>query len=72
MAGWDGDAGRAAVEADHLHNLPGLLSDFSPVRLRYYLEAEVPCYRSYGVPAHFSFQEQWDRLAAWLADHPEG
>ncbi len=39
-AAWSGDSQRAAVEADHIHNLPGLIADFSEDRLKYYWEAE--------------------------------
>ena len=39
-SGWQNDVARCAREADHLHNLPSLLSNYSPERLRYYWEAE--------------------------------
>jgi hypothetical protein len=39
-AGWDHDCDRCAVEADHLHNLPALLADYSHERLDYYCSAE--------------------------------
>jgi hypothetical protein len=40
IMGWGAKASRCAVEADHLHNLPDLLCDFSAERLLYYWEAE--------------------------------
>ncbi len=39
-----GDAGRSALEADHLHNLPELLRHFRPELLRYYWNVERPAY----------------------------
>lgn len=39
-----GDADYCAVEANHIHNLPGLLKSYSPEGLRYYLDSEVPRY----------------------------
>ncbi len=35
-AGWSGDAERAVVEADHIHNLPYLIRNFSLSSLYYY------------------------------------
>lgn len=35
-AGWAGDADRCAVETDHLHNLPSLLTDFRQDVLQHY------------------------------------
>src|SRR3954464_13003892 len=43
-AAWAGDAAGAAVEADHVHNLPGLLAHFSPDDLEYYWETERSAY----------------------------
>ena len=42
--GWQNDAKAAALEADHIHNLPTLLSEFSPEKLEYYWETERPDY----------------------------
>lgn len=55
-AGWSGDGDRCAAEADHIHNLPDLLRDYSPERLRYYWDAERPAFMS-----HLSAEE----LATW-------
>ena len=38
--GWQNDAKAAALEADHIHNLPHLLSDFSQRKLEYYWRIE--------------------------------
>jgi hypothetical protein len=35
-----GDANRCLVEADHIHNLPNLLRDYSPQLLAFYWEVE--------------------------------
>lgn len=43
-AGWDGDAGRCAIETDHIHNIPDLIEDFRAQRLDYYWKAERACY----------------------------
>ena len=42
--GWGENAQRAALEADHIHNLPRLLSDFSQDKLEWYWNNEIPCY----------------------------
>jgi hypothetical protein len=61
--GWSGDPARCAIEADHIHNLPRLLSDYSPERLRYYWVAERPGFvaqtHSQGLK---SFEPLWQRL----------
>ena len=60
--GWSGNSAACAGEADHLHNLPRLLSDYSPALLRYYWEVERPAYcsRSEGNPA--AFASAWEHL----------
>jgi hypothetical protein len=45
IAGWSGDSKLAATLADHLHNLPNLLSDFSEDLLTFYWEVERPSFR---------------------------
>jgi hypothetical protein len=32
------------VHADHVHNVPAMLSEFQPERLRFYWEVERPCF----------------------------
>jgi hypothetical protein len=62
-AGWSGDAARAAAEADHVHNLPGLLADYAPARLRYYWDVERPAYMADAMPDQAgAFRTLWDRL----------
>jgi hypothetical protein len=61
--GWSGDASRAAVEADHVHNLPGLIAHYSPTRLNDYWEIERPSYLVRALPEQVkSFQPLWDQL----------
>jgi hypothetical protein len=38
---WENEANACGYEADHLHNLPSLLSDYSPERLIYYCQAAM-------------------------------
>ncbi|HKI32077.1 MAG TPA: hypothetical protein VKA46_09425 [Gemmataceae bacterium] len=62
-AGWSGDADRCAAEADHFHNLPDLLRDYSPERLRYYWDAERSAFRSHLSPEELaSWEPLWQRL----------
>jgi len=62
-AAWSGDAARAAAAADHIHNLPGLLSNYTPCGLDYYWITERPAFLAH-CPAEWaqSFQPHWDRL----------
>jgi len=61
---WAGDSRRCAAEADHVHNLPDLLSNFSPERLHYYWTVERPAFLSDPGADDPQFQELWNRLAA--------
>lgn len=42
--GWREDGARCAVEADHVHNLPALLIDYSDELLRFYWQVERPSF----------------------------
>jgi hypothetical protein len=62
-AGWAGDAARAAVEADHVHNLPSLLADYAPDRLRHYWDVERSAYLARGSPTvAAAFRPIWEEL----------
>jgi hypothetical protein len=62
--GWSGDATRCAVEADHIHNLPSLLTDYSPEGLSYYWEAERTSFAEQSSPADLElFEPMWQELA---------
>lgn len=63
--GWSKDAARCAIEADHLHNLPSLLTDYSEDRLRYYWDAERGSYLDRSeVDLAAQFEPLWQRLDA--------
>lgn len=40
--GWAGNSACCGAEADHVHNLPALLSNFSAELLQFYWEVERP------------------------------
>jgi len=64
-AAWSGDAAGAAIEADHVHNLPGLIADYASDRLHYYWEIERAAYLAYANPDQMAaFRPIWDRLQA--------
>jgi hypothetical protein len=48
--GWGGDGSCCAEEADHVHNLPALLIDYSDDLLRFYWEVERPSFMKLGRP----------------------
>jgi hypothetical protein len=67
--GWQGDARRCAIEADHLHNIPSLLSDYSPDRLRVYWDVERPAFAAQCDPNQMSgWQSHWDRLEPFVEE----
>jgi hypothetical protein len=62
--GWSNDVERCAIEADHLHNLPALLSDYSDEMLRYYWTTERPAYISHNdANGTAAFEALWTQLA---------
>ena len=61
--GWQGDAARCAIEADHVHNLPNLLSNYSDDALRFYWEVERPAFlKQSDAEAARAFEPLWQRL----------
>jgi hypothetical protein len=59
--GWSSH--RSAIEADHLHNLPALLVNYSPDLLRFYWDVERPAYLTQIEPESASiFASHWKRL----------
>ena len=57
------------AEANHIHNIPGLLREFSADRLAYYLEVELPQYlREIGNNPRSDLPEHWEILRRWLGD----
>lgn len=51
------------VHADHVHNVPGLLSDFKPDLLKFYWEVERPCFL-HNLPAGCTHPQIFD--AIWI------
>jgi hypothetical protein len=62
--GWQGDGFRCAVEADHVHNLPALLSDYADDLLKFYWEVERPAFMKRCAPADLAaYEPLWAELA---------
>ena len=58
------DVARCRLEADHLHNLPGLLTDYRPELLDYYWTVERVCFTERSTPEEIEgFAPLWDALA---------
>ena len=65
--GWSGNAERCAAEADHLHNLPDLLTDYSAERLDYYWNVERPCFIEHmDAEQTAEFSPWWERLSRYI------
>jgi hypothetical protein len=69
-SGWEGDASRCALESDHVHNLPDLLSNFSLESLRYYYEVERPLYAERNPEGARLFEPHWETLEGFLNHQP--
>jgi hypothetical protein len=64
--GWAGNSRRCAVEADHVHNLPDLLTNFSSEKLHYYWTVERPALlRDIGAD-DLQFHDLWNRLSVYV------
>jgi hypothetical protein len=61
-SGWSGNPEECARQADHVHNLPALLANYSPDLLRYYWEAERPSFISQCPGSAAAFEPLWQRL----------
>jgi hypothetical protein len=62
--GWKGDGLRCAIEADHVHNLPALLCNYSDELLRYYWEVERSGFMERCAPAdREGYEPLWAELA---------
>src|SRR3954463_13039368 len=63
-SGWRGDGSRCAAEADHVHNLPALLIDYSDELLRFYWQVERPSFMKRCRPADLEgYAPLWAELA---------
>ena len=60
--GNNGDAKTCAILADHAHNLPSLIEDFSPEQLRYYWDCERRGLIQNAPLSAESFEGLWDEL----------
>lgn len=61
--GWANRPDLCAIEADHLHNLPSLIADYSPARLAYYWTVERPGYlRQMPEAERSGWEAHWDKL----------
>jgi hypothetical protein len=65
-AAWAGNIDQVVAEADHVHNLPALLKDYSKDLLRFYWEIERPSFIS-KVPEVAAFEESWKKLRPFVA-----
>jgi hypothetical protein len=65
-AAWAGNTDQVEAEADHVHNLPAILRDYSPDALKFYWEIERPGFLS-KVPDVAAFEEPWKRLRLTMA-----
>ena len=59
---WSGNSAACANEADHVHNLPQLLGNYSPEQMRYYWEVERPTYCDSDGANPTIFAPAWERL----------
>jgi hypothetical protein len=66
-AGWDNQPELCAHEADHIHNLPTLLQDYSAELLDYYWNSERPAYIAGSSSASLKVWEPlWERLTPFV------
>jgi hypothetical protein len=63
-----GDSHRCLIEADHIHNLPNLLANYSPELLRFYWTVERPALERQNEPQHLALSAAlgapWDTTVA--------
>jgi hypothetical protein len=60
---WGDDPARCTLEADHLHNLPGLLANYKLELLDYYWQVERPCFIERSSPEDIAaFEPLWQAL----------
>lgn len=60
---WDGRSALCAIEADHIHNLPELLRNYSQELLLYYWDVERPSYVQQVPEDHLAgWEPLWEKL----------
>ena len=65
---WPDRSARCVVEADHLHNLPNLLANYSPELLDYYWNVERPCFiQNSSADDIEGFTAAWESLAEFIS-----
>jgi hypothetical protein len=69
LLGESGDAQACSLEADHVHNLPSLLTNFSWEALDYYYTTEVECYKSISKVSIEEFKLCWETIHRLLSTH---
>jgi len=60
--GGEGSAQQCSVEADHLHNLPGLVESLRPKEILYYYDVERPGFLRSTTSNTDEFKPLWDQL----------
>jgi hypothetical protein len=73
-AAWASDFPRCELEADHLHNLPDLMKNYSTERLQYYWEAERTSFIEKGSRTVFYdpvYENLWERLRPFVKSLPQ-
>ncbi len=63
--GWEGRADECALEADHLHNLPNLVSDTTLDLVLYYYRVERPSFAQKTLRPQ-EFEPYWEQLGSLL------
>ncbi len=67
LRAWSSLPDRCAVEADHLHKLPSLLTDFSVRKLKYYWDVQRESYIKQTPSIELAmFEPLWERLRPHL------
>ncbi|WP_145225688.1 hypothetical protein [Gimesia algae] len=69
-SGSEGHAEECETEADHIHNLPAILQNYSPELLEYYWNIERTGFlTSMAGRSHGSFQDEWHDLRRLMDEH---
>ncbi len=67
--GWSDEGERCAVESDHVHNLPSLLTNYSRDKLEYYLNVERSSYIAQRRNSDLAvWMPLWEQLQGLLKD----
>jgi hypothetical protein len=67
MDGWNGRADECAIEADHLHNLPGIAKELKVELLSHYYNTTRSSFIKQAKIVQ-GFEEDWKRLGEILAE----